>query len=122
MDKNPILVADAVDTLNHLGFKDIIGRISDLLVHKSPYVVGSALRFISKHDPARAKPLLLKALESGESIVRQTAIDEIDHLEYKDALPRIRPLLSDPDADVRQAAQTAVKNLGGEENEEKGSG
>jgi HEAT repeat protein len=79
--------------------------------HPSPYVVGSVLRFLSRNHPDRARPILLEALGSGEPVVRQNAVDEIDELGYAAALPRLRRLLEDPDEDVRQAARTAVANL-----------
>ena len=58
-----------------------------------------------------AKPLLYDALSSSHPIVRENAIDELDELDCKEALPRIRTLLDDPDKNVRQAAKTAIENL-----------
>jgi HEAT repeat protein len=110
-DTNPLLVSQAIDSLNSLGFTETAEQILPLLRDDSPYVVGSVLRYISHHDPARAQPLLLDALGSAEPIVRQNAVDELDELACLAALPRIRPLLNDVDEDVRWAAQTAVHNL-----------
>jgi HEAT repeat protein len=110
-DPRPMVAAQAIDTLNSLGSRDVEEQLWPLLHHNSPYVVGSVLRFLSHHDPERARPILLDALESPEPIILQNAVDELDELECIEALPRIRPLLNDHDEWVRQAAQTAVLNL-----------
>jgi len=106
-----MLIAEAIEGLNSLGLTDVIQDVRPFLAHWSPYVVGSALRYLSWHDPERAKPVLLESLNSNEPIVRQNAIDELDRLSCSEALPYIRPLLHDEDKDVRQAAQTAICNL-----------
>jgi HEAT repeat protein len=74
-------------------------------------VVGSALRFFARCDPVRAVPLLEKALKAEEPIVRQNAVDELDEMNHRPALEKIKRLLRDPDKDVRQAARTAVAHL-----------
>jgi HEAT repeat protein len=107
-DRRAMIVAEAVDTLSHLGCPAAEEEVYSLLQHGSPYVVGSALRFLSRHLGAKAAPLLVQALRSEEPIVRQNALDELDEMNYVRALPQIRQLLQDPDADVRQAARTAV--------------
>ena len=43
------------------------------------------------------------------------AIDELEEMDYRAALPFIRRLLNDSDKYVRQAAETAVRNLEGTE-------
>jgi hypothetical protein len=110
-DRRPMVVAGAVDTLRVLDGTDLIDRVLPLVRHRSPYVVGSALRFLSRNSPEQARPILLKALESDQPIIRQNAVDELDELNDVKALPRLRRLLADEDADVRRAAQTAVANL-----------
>ena len=59
----------------------------------------------------RAMPLLEKALKAEEPIVRQNAVDELDEMNHRPALEKIKRLLRDPDKDVRQAARTAVAHL-----------
>ncbi len=54
----------------------------------------------------------MNALKSREPIVRQNAIDELDELACKEALPNIVGLLNDPDKNVRAAAQWAAAHLG----------
>jgi HEAT repeat protein len=110
-DERPLVVAEAVDTLARFGCLEATKSVTALLRHQSPYVVGSGLRFFARCAPGRAVPLLEKALKSGEPIVRQNAVDELDDLNYKPALEKIRRLLQDPDEDVRQAARTAVAHL-----------
>ena len=108
---DPELTAAAVDSANGLAFVDLVDSIRGLLGHESPYVVGSVLRFLSAHFPSDAKPQLFKALKSPQPIIRQNAIDELDELDCKEALPCIAGLLDDPDRSVREAAQWAVAHL-----------
>jgi hypothetical protein len=110
-DPRPLIVAEAVDSLRHLGYAEAQAQIAPLLRHSSPHVVGAVLRFLSRYDPEAARPLLLDALRSPDPIIRQNGIDELDELGCVEALPAVRLLLTDPDEDVRQAAQTAVANL-----------
>lgn len=110
-DERPLIAADAIDSLCSLGDCNGEGEISLLLHHESPYVVGSALRFLSRRDPEKARPLLIDALDSPQPLIRQNAADELDQLGCLEALPRLRRLLNDEDPDVRQAARTAVLNL-----------
>jgi HEAT repeat protein len=107
-DQRAMIVAEAVDTLSHLGCTAAEEEVHALVQHDSPYVVGSALRFLARHLGAKAAPLLVQALRSAEPIVRQNAVDELDEMNYVRALPEIKQLLQDSDADVRQAARTAV--------------
>lgn len=107
----PLIVAEAVDTLASLACSSVQKRVSALIDRTSPYVVGSVLRYLAHVLGTKAVPTLLQGLESSESIVRENAVDELDELNYKPALASIRKLLNDPDADVRQAAKSAVANL-----------
>jgi HEAT repeat protein len=112
-DPRPNVAAEAVRGLTSLGCTDTVNRLLPLLGHESPYLVGSVLAFLSRHYPEAARPALLLALRSPDPIIRQYAVDELDELGYAEALPHLRRLLADPDADVRLAAQTAVANLEG---------
>lgn len=109
--KDPALIAEAIEGLNSHGFTEMLQDVVSFLNHPSPYVVGSAIRYLSSLYPEKAEPILLESLKSKESIVRQTAIDELDRLELVEALPNLHPLLQDEDKHVRQAARTAIVNL-----------
>lgn len=109
--RNPWIVAEAIDSLRHLGHKDAVAEVRLLLEDESPYVVGSVIRFIASFYPEQAKPILLAFLKSKEPIVRENAVDELDELGCVEALPAIRLLLRDSDRNVRQAAETAISNL-----------
>ncbi len=50
---NPYLVAESVDSINHLGLAEMADAIIPLLKHESPYIVASVHRFLSSHFPAR---------------------------------------------------------------------
>ncbi len=110
-DKRPMVVAEAVDTVRLLGCRRAKERIAALGRHSSPYVRGSVLRYFARHHPKEAIPLLERALNSREPIVRQNAVDELDDMNYAPALGKIKRLLQDPNKDVRQAARTAVNHL-----------
>lgn len=110
-DSRELIVAAAVDGLAAIKARDLRENILQLLTHPSPYVRGSVLRYMSELFPNEAPPLLIAALKDPHYIVKQNAIDELDDLEYYQALPYIRPLLHNQHEDVLQAAQTAVENL-----------
>ncbi len=110
-DARPMVVMESVDGLARLGAADATDRVIDLQQHPSPYVRGSVLRFMRRIHPDRAFPLLIKAIEDPHALVREVAADELGELQNLDAIPHLRPLLVDPDSDVRQAAQTAIEIL-----------
>jgi hypothetical protein len=111
-DSRDLIVADAIDGLAVLKARDLSEKILQLYNHPSPYVKGSVLRYMSKLFPNEAPPMLIKALKDPHYIVRENAIDELDDLEYYQALPDIRALLQPGEhEDVIQAAETAVENL-----------
>jgi HEAT repeat protein len=110
-DDRPLIVAEAVDDLWLLNCPEAKADVLRLLYHPSPYVVGSALRFLARLFPEQAAPILEQALDAADPIVRQNAIDALDDLQYVPALSKIKRLVKDTNADVRQAARTAVSNL-----------
>jgi HEAT repeat protein len=110
-DGRPLIVAEAVDALWLLDCPGAKADVLRLLHHSSPYVAGSVLRFLARLFPEQAVPILEQALEAADPIVRQNAIDELDDLHHVPALPKIKRLVKDTNADVRQAARTAVSNL-----------
>ena len=110
-DERPSLVAEAVDGLRYLGATDTGDAILPLRTHPDPYVRRSVLRFISGLFPKEAPPILLEALQDPHYAVRDNAIDKLDDLGAIEAIPYIRPFLSDPHPDVVEAAQTAISNL-----------
>jgi HEAT repeat protein len=110
-DTRELIVAEAVDGLARIKARDLREKILQLRDHPSPYVRGSVLRYMSKLSPTEAPPMLIAALKDPHYIVKENAIDELDDLEYYQALPYIRPLLHNQHEDVLQAAETAVENL-----------
>jgi HEAT repeat protein len=101
LDHRPGIVAGAVDTLSHLDDGEAVERVVPLLRHPS----------LSRHRPDMARPLLRQALESPEWVIRENAVDELDELNDREALPQLRRLLSDEHEHVRQAARSAVEHL-----------
>lgn len=108
----PLIIAEAIDSLRHSGYNELWARIEALLRHESPYVIGAALRyarFALPHDEAYA--ILTGFLSNPDRIVLHNAIDELDDLGDKRAASLIRPYCDDPDPSTRQAAMSAYENL-----------
>ncbi len=110
-DERPLIVAEAVDGLWSQGQKSMTYDVLELQHHSSPFVRGSVLRFVSHSAPRCAPLLLIAALKDSDPLVRENAVDELHRLGTTNAIPQLRPLLHDEDADVRQAARTAVEDL-----------
>jgi hypothetical protein len=110
-DERPLIVAAAIDGLQQQGCQDALNEVLALRNHSSPYVRGSVLRYMSRLYPERSRFLLIEALKDPDFIVRENAVDELDELEATEAIHHIRRLLTDPNMDVQQAAQTAIENL-----------
>lgn len=55
--------------------------------------------------------ILMAALKDGSHIVRENAIDELEELQARDAVPALRLLLDDSHRDVRAAARHALQTL-----------
>ena len=105
------VVASAIEGLIRQEAKKAKNEILTLRFYDCPYVRSSVLRFMSKLYPKEARSLLLESLQDSHYIVRESAIDEIDELDLVEAIAALRPLLNDSSLDVRQAAETAIKNL-----------
>ena len=101
----------AIEELIRQEAKKAKTEVLKLRFHNCPYVGGSVLRFMSKLYPREARSLLLESLQDSHYIVKESAIDEIDELNLVEAIPVLRPLLNDSSIEVRQAAETAIKNL-----------
>ncbi len=112
-DPNEHVVARSIDGLSWLGDCAGTEQVLALGADPRPWVRGAVLRFASRVVPDRAPALLLDALRDPHYIVRENAIDELDELGYTPALARIEALCADPDPHVRQAALSAIPNLGG---------
>ncbi len=107
----PLLVADAMDGLGHLGEKDALNQVLSLRDHSSPFVRGSVLRYMARLWPEQAFQLLIEALSDQHFIVRENALDELGELGRPEAISHIQPYLTDEHPDVRQATQTAIEVL-----------
>ncbi len=106
------VVARAIDGLAGLGGCGLTERILVLGADSRELVRGAVLRFARRIVPDRAPALLLDALTDPHYIVRWNAVDELGELGYTPALARIEAMCADPDPHVRQAALSAIANLG----------
>lgn len=121
-DTREPLIAEAVDSLAHIGARDLAQEVLRLRDHPSPYVRAGVLRYMTRLFPDEALPMLLAALKDEHPIVQENAIDELDDLGYYQAIPVIRPFLSAEQDVVREAAEWAMENLTSIRDEQESSG
>ena len=111
-DKDPQVVSAAIDGLRLRGDDGQVDRVVTVMQRRrSPFIKGAALRYLSRFRPDRAYPILLGALQHRHFVLRMNAADELGDLGRPEAIPHIKALLDDPDADVRDAAQSAIDAL-----------
>ena len=106
-----MIVAEAIDGLNHLGVVDFKDRVMALRNHSSPFVRGSVLRYAANLLPEQAFSLLIQALRDSDFIVRENAVDELGELGRVEAIPYLEVLVNDANPNVRQAVETAIHHL-----------
>jgi HEAT repeat protein len=110
-DQRPQIIFLAIDALCYIQDLSVLERILSFRGHSDPHVRGSVLRYLRELYPDTAYSFLIDSLQDSHYIVRDTAIDELDELQDIRAIPYIEPLVNDAHPYVRQAAQTALKNL-----------
>lgn len=108
---DPRLVVTAIDSLRHIGAREAIDQVLLRATHRSGLVRGAVLRYMADLHPAEATSLLHDGLQDADPIVRQSAIDALGEQGQPSELAHIAPLVEDPDADVRLAAETAIADL-----------
>lgn len=110
-DKRSMVIMESIDGLRLLKSYRAQNDIKKLFNTPSPYVRGSVLRYMSELYPDRALPLLIKAVKDTHYIVRQVAADELGEIGNAKAILYLQPLLKDKNADVKQAACTAMETF-----------
>jgi HEAT repeat protein len=114
---NELVVMTAIDGLAQLEATEAHDRVLSHLAHRSQYVVGAVLRYMSRLFRDEAMPILLEALHDERYIVRECAVDELDELDPPafdaEVASDIRPLLDDSHPDVRSAARWYFAHLAG---------
>ncbi len=73
-----------------------------------------ALRALGFFRDPRANRLLFEKLHSSQTVERVNAILGLRNLESKDTIPALLAMLDDPEPEVRQVANFALRNLTGE--------
>lgn len=81
--------------------------------HTNPYVVHLALDALAKHGAPEAGQEAGPALEHPEPLVREAGIYALAAAEGRAAVPRLTPLLHDPDRVVAQHAAAVLARLDG---------
>jgi hypothetical protein len=104
-----LVLAEVIDGLSNFNFSE--KKIIALLNHKSPYVVGAALRFLRKKNFPEIFSILVEKLSSPSWIIASNAIDELEEIGDKNAIPHIQPYLRDRRKFVREAAKFAIDSL-----------
>jgi HEAT repeat protein len=112
-DERDLIQAEAIASLGHRRDRRLVGHTDAFLRHPSHWVRARTLEYLSRLTPAESKSALHDALTDTHYIVREVAVDQLDEIEDRAAIPWITPLLYDSHPHVRQAARTAIKNLGG---------
>jgi HEAT repeat protein len=77
----------------------------------SDFVLAAVHRYLARMNPEDVITELVSALSHQSPIVRGNAIDELADLDYKAAAPAITRLLTDPDPQVCEAAESALTSL-----------
>jgi HEAT repeat protein len=111
-DDRDLVVMAAVDGLRRRPDADALENVVALQGHPSPYVRAAVLRYRTEHDPKGVFSALAEAVQDPNFIVREQAADGFDDLGNPAAVPHLLPLVEDRHPHVRQAAQTALENLG----------
>jgi hypothetical protein len=113
-DSRATIISEAIDALRKLDIKIEFNDIVKFLNHKSPYVRGAVIRYIAAIHTDMSKEILLQALGDPHYIVRENAVDEIESLNIREAIPYLKPLLYDKFKDVRLATEFALSSLDAE--------
>jgi hypothetical protein len=106
---NNLIHAESIDGLSNFNFSE--EKVLALINHKSPYVVGAALRFLQKKKYSEIFSILVEKLSSPSWIIMSNAIDELEEIGDKNAIPYIQPYLRDRRKSVRKAAKFAINSL-----------
>lgn len=110
-DPRPFVAEDALRSLTTQLLRVRKQRVLAMFRHGNPSMMSQALSHICRFYPRAARPCIETAMKSRYYLVRASAIDEIDDAGMREFLPEVRRLLADRHRDVRQAAETAVRNL-----------
>ena len=110
-DERELVAAEAVDGLA-FGRTPLRDETVELLRrHPCPYVRGALLRYLARTRGPAAIDTLMAALKEDSHIIRENAVDELEELEAREAIPALRRLLDDSHQDVRTAARYALQTL-----------
>lgn len=111
-DPRELVVSEVIDSLSVAGNSNDWSIIDKLVFHESPYVRGARLRFAAKKlDRELAFQILINALNDAHFIVIENAIDELEDIGLRKAIPFITKFLGYKHKHVRQAAESAIRCL-----------
>ena len=109
-----------LDGLAQVGAAEAVEDVLPLREHPSPYVRASVLRAVGQLPLERAWPVLREGLHDPDTLVRETALDELTTAVLgaaerprsesgiiEEATEAIKAMLEDEDPGVREVAQDA---------------
>ena len=119
-DRRPAVVRRIVQILGEIGGNGIVGVMQSAARHPDPQVRAEVFQALNRVDARAAKPLLVTALESGDSRLFCAALQKLS--EVRDAeisqqllLYMVAPEFEERPADEKRAIYSALGATGGDE-------
>lgn len=94
-----------------LGFEESIDYLIKGIKHKEKFIRYSCCESLKYFYDMRIKDAFIEALNDSELDVRLSALEGLDKYQDKSILPELKPLLSDKYAEIRNLADTMIKNI-----------
>lgn len=94
-----------------LGFEESIDYLIKGLRHEDKFIRYSCCESLKYFYDMRIRKAFIEALKDRASDVRVSALVGLDKYQDKSILPFIRPLLNDKYAEIRNLADTMIKNI-----------
>ncbi len=104
----------ALSTARELPGRETLDALSAELARATPERASLIVYALGDRDDAALPPAVLRAARDGDEQVRLAAIQVVGRLGDESAVPALLEIAADPDADLSEAAKTALTVLSGE--------
>lgn len=94
-----------------LGFEESIDYLIKGMKHKEKFIRYSCCESLKYFYDMRIKNSFIEAMNESELDVRLSALEGLDKYQEKSILPELIPLLSDKYTEIRNLADTMIKNI-----------
>lgn len=94
-----------------LGFEESIDYLIKGMKHKEKFIRYSCCESLKYFYDMRIKNSFIEAMNESELDVRLSALEGLDKYQDKSILPELIPLLSDKYTEIRNLADTMIKNI-----------